>query len=213
MRRPAALVGTAVLVAILANGFGATTVGASAPPPAGAPCPASGHIASVDFAFVPSVKTVGQGTLVAWDWCTPTGHNAVDATPMDLFDSGSGVLGDPPFEFPFVAAGKYPYVCTFHKGMDGTIKVKLVAEPHSGSEAAAFQVTWASTSAPMGYDYDVQYRRPGSDRWRWWKRTVNFAGHAFHPDAGIGTYRFRSRLASEGAGHADWSGTAAIHVH
>jgi plastocyanin len=213
MRRFSRLVAAAVLAAALSpDGLSPRPAAATVPPGAG-PCPASGHIASVDFAFVPSLKSVALGRRVAWDFCTTTGHNVVDATPMGLFDSGSGVMGDPPFEFTFNAAGQYPYVCTFHPGMTGRIKVKMDAVPHNGSPATSFALTWASTSAPKGYAYDVQIRRPASDRWRSWKRAVSPPGHSFHPDAGPGPYRFRSRLRSVGIGHADWSKTATIHVH
>lgn len=213
MRRLSALIATAgLVVAFSAHGIAVRSAAATVLPGAG-PCPASGHVAAVDFAFVPSVKSVGQGGQVAWDFCTTTGHNVVDVTAMDLFDSGSGVLGDPPFEFVFVAAGQYPYVCTFHPGMSGKVKVKMDVKPHSGLLATTFTITWASTSAPTGFSYDVQMRRPGSDRWRSWKRAVSPPGHSFHPDAGAGSYRFRSRLRSVGNGHADWSKTATIHVH
>jgi plastocyanin len=211
MRRPPGLVVIAVL-AFVASGVAAPLAGADTLPRGGAPCPESGHIAAVDFAFVPSVKSVAQGVEVAWDWCTTTGHNVVDATSMGLFDSGSGVLGDPPFVFTFVAAGRYPFVCTFHLGMDGRVNVKLDVQPSEGSLSTVYAITWASTPAPDGYAYDVQVRRPGSDRWRSWKRAVSSPGHAFHPDAGPGPYRFRSRLRSVGNGHADWSKTATIHV-
>lgn len=204
MRRP--------IVLLLTLGLAASAWSGSAPASAGAPCPQSGHIASVDFAFVPSLKSVPQGGTAFWDWCTTTGHNAVDLTPMELYDSGSGVLGDPPFSYTFVAAGRYPYVCTFHVGMDGTISVKLLVDPHAGDEDQAFDVTWAATPAPDGFVYDVQVRRPGSENWKSWKRAVKPASHAFHPDAGPGTYRFRSRMRILGTGHADWSKTATIHV-
>jgi plastocyanin len=211
MRRPTGPAVIAVL-ALVASGVATRPAGADAAPRGGAPCPASGHIAAVDFAFVPSVKSVAHGGEVAWDWCTTTGHNVVDGTPMGLFDSGSGVLGDPPFAFTFVAAGRYPFVCTFHLGMDGRVNVMMDVQPNEGSPTTVYAITWASTSAPDGYAYDVRIRRPGSDRWRSWKRAVSRPGHAFHPDAGPGPYRFRSRLRSVGNGHADWSKTATIHV-
>jgi plastocyanin len=214
MRPPPALVAFAVLVVVLSADRPLTRpASASAVPHGTGPCPASGHVAAVDFAFVPSVKSVAQGGLIAWDFCTTTGHNVVDATPMDLFDSGSGVLGDPPFEFTYIAAGKYPYVCTFHTGMAGTIKVKMDAQPETGLPTTTFVLTWASTSAPTGFVYDVQIRRPGAGHWRSWMRGVRLPGHAFRPDRGTGPYRFRSRFRSVGNGHADWSSTATIHVH
>jgi len=213
MRLLSALATIAVLVAALsADGLSARPAAASAVSSGAGPCPASGHIAAVDFAFLPSVKSVASGGHVAWDFCTTTGHNVVDATPMGLFDSGSGVLGDPPFEFTFVAAGQYPYVCTFHPGMAGRVKVKIDAQPVSGVLTTPFALTWASTSAPNGFVYDVQIRRPAHP-WRSWRRAVSAPGHSFHPDAGPGPYRFRSRLRSVGNGHADWSKKVTIHVH
>ena len=167
----------------------------------------------MNFAFYPSVSSVARGGQVSWDFCTSTAHNVVDATSMGLFDSGSGVLGDPPFTVVFPAAGKYAYVCTFHTGMGGTVKVPIAVSPHRGRRTTRFTVTWASAGASAGFVYDVQIRRPGSSHWRSWKRAVTGGLSSFRRDAGLGKYRFRARLRSTTNGHTEWSATATILVH
>jgi hypothetical protein len=50
--------------------------------------------------------------------------------------------------------------------------------------------------------FDVQVQRPGSAAYVIWKQGVTATGASFVPDAGPGTYRFRSRLRSSSSGKA-----------
>lgn len=78
------------------------------------------------MAFTPASLTVTVGSTVVWtnnDGITHTvtaDDNGVDANG---FDSGNITAGSK-FSRMFPVAGVYPYHCTIHPGMKGTITVK-----------------------------------------------------------------------------------------
>ncbi len=70
--------------------------------------------------FTPSTITITAGTMVTW-----TNKDAVEHTVTSYsgaFDSGSiSVNGN--FSHLFTAAGTYPYYCTIHPSMTGSVIV------------------------------------------------------------------------------------------
>ena len=89
--------------------------------------------------------------------------------------------------------------------MQGVVSVPMQISPSAGGTGAQFTVTWAATTAPAGFDYDVQVLRPGS---RCSSTGVSIRpprNGTFSPDTGIGTYRFRARLQKTAGGQA-WGG-------
>jgi plastocyanin len=148
----------------------------------------------VDFAFNPATVSIRQADSVKWtfDGTNQNNHTATDSTGMGLFNSGSKPPGLS-FTFLFKAAGNYPYLCTLHTFMTGTVKVALKVNPSTGHLSTVFTVTWAS-AAITGYTFDVQYKFPGSSTWHNWKTGQTALSSTFTADHGTGTYRFRSRL-------------------
>ena len=74
----------------------------------------------VDFAFAPDVIEVSAGTTVTWTNMDSAPHTA---TAEDgSFDSGELGQGES-FSFTFEEPGEYPYICTFHPNMTGTVIV------------------------------------------------------------------------------------------
>jgi plastocyanin len=72
------------------------------------------------FAFTPAELTVPVGATVTWTNRHGARHDVVAADgtfESPLFGEGET------FSFTFTAAGEYPYVCTIHPGMEGTIIV------------------------------------------------------------------------------------------
>ena len=90
-----------------------------------------GNAASVvmqNTTFVPSSITVSVGTTVTWTNQDSFAHTvesgvrgASDAG--SLFKSGDLNQGGT-FSLTFTTAGTYPYFCSVHPGMDGTVIVK-----------------------------------------------------------------------------------------
>jgi plastocyanin len=68
--------------------------------------------------FTPSSLTVPVNTTVTWQW--NSGGTAHTVTFSDL-DSGSKTEGT--FVRTFTAAGPFPYHCTIHPGMNGSVTV------------------------------------------------------------------------------------------
>ncbi len=119
------LLGVVLLVAL-------TACGSSSKKPAAPAVPTNlrGHaqvdIDAKDFQFKPSSVIVDVGTKVTWHNTDSVTHNvkksadAVDfgaAFGTDVFAPGAS------YSFTFTKVGTFPYVCTIHAGMDGTVQV------------------------------------------------------------------------------------------
>jgi plastocyanin len=126
--------GTASTMWTLGPAAGANTVQASASGVTGSPAtftatatepqPPAPMEASVDVDdnfFDPSTTRVAVGGTVTWTWVGNDGHNVT-------FSSGSnqGTQTVGTFERDFPTAGSFPYQCTIHSGMTGTINVEQV---------------------------------------------------------------------------------------
>lgn len=90
---------------------------------AAAPAPAGSKIVINNFAFSPATLTVSPGQQVTVQNSDSTTHT-VTATAGKIFDTGSVAAGaSATFTAP-TAPGSYPYICTIHQFMHGTLVVK-----------------------------------------------------------------------------------------
>jgi plastocyanin len=80
----------------------------------------AGYDGGGSAAFTPGNLTVNRGTTVAWENTDTIAHSVVSNT--GLFNGGVGPSGA--FEHRFDASGAFPYSCTIHPGMAGTITVR-----------------------------------------------------------------------------------------
>lgn len=118
----------------------------TAPTPSPAPTPSAPAAGQADFSlgtaatkvgltddntFLPAAVTVHVGDIVEWDY-NPNAfvpHNVVFAhqpSISDLADLGAKPNGQPghgTWQVRFTLGGVYPYRCTFHPGMTGTVTV------------------------------------------------------------------------------------------
>ncbi len=76
-----------------------------------------------DFAFAPKILTVAPGTEVTWINKDVEPHTVVYSGEEKLFRSPA-LDTDDKFSFVFKTAGTYPYYCSVHPHMTGTIVVK-----------------------------------------------------------------------------------------
>jgi plastocyanin len=166
-----------------------------------------------DFKFTPGAVKPGLGSTILWTFNGPSSHTVTDSTGMGLFDSGPLGPGNT-FSYPFSAAGIYAYDCTIHPTqMTGQVKVPVVASPTTGTVATWFTITWATITAPSGFTYEAQIKRPGATRWTIWTSGPSMFS-MFQPDGGTGTYSFRARLKKTSNNKAsDWSVTRSITVN
>jgi plastocyanin len=73
-----------------------------------------------DFAFQPSTLTVSAGTTVTW--INRDGTNHPVASDTGVFSSGTLNQGES-YSYTFNQTGSYPYHCTVHPSMTGTVIV------------------------------------------------------------------------------------------
>lgn len=127
-RRPASgllayLAALVCLGLVLAGcGSGGTTAPTTTNAPAGGGEPAANTIVVSNFAFSPATLTVSAGATVTVRNDDSTAHT-VTADGAKVFDTGDV---DPGATSTFKAPakpGSYPYICTLHPFMEGTLKV------------------------------------------------------------------------------------------
>lgn len=78
-----------------------------------------------DLAFVPQNRTVNMGDIVTWmnnDTTSHTSTSGQGGTPDGMWDSGALAPGAS-FSRTFDLAGTFPYLCSFHPFMTGSITV------------------------------------------------------------------------------------------
>jgi plastocyanin len=208
------------LVPVVAGAFAAAACGeGSAPLDSAANEPAStATLAAIidvsvrDNFFTPDPVTVPRGSSVLWSFDGNNTHTATDDTGMALYDSGFQGPGDT-FSFTFIAGGTYDYRCRVHATMRGTVRVPIRVVPATGGTGTTFTVTWSSATAPAGFVFDTQIRRPGAAGFVNWRVGRTGRSATFVPDAGTGMYRFRSRLRKTGDGTtSEFSQAKAITV-
>jgi plastocyanin len=156
--------------------------------PAGA---ATKTIGVVDFAFSPKGVTVAQGTTVNWQNTGTRTHTATQDSAF--FNTGNIAPGTTSAGKVLTAAGGYPYHCTLHPSMVGSVKVPVKVAPTSGTTATTFTITVATVAAPSGSVYDVQKRVGTDGTWAAYMTGVTTASVSFTATT-AGTYFFRSTL-------------------
>lgn len=92
------------------------------------PVPGGTAVAIINFAFSPATITVSQGATVTWTNQDSTDHQIInDATGSNaegaIFKSNPLPKGSS-YSFTFTTPGTYPYHCSIHPSMKGTITVK-----------------------------------------------------------------------------------------
>jgi uncharacterized repeat protein (TIGR01451 family) len=153
------------------------------------------HYVSVrDGGLTPRFHDVAMGETVQWDFFGPSAHQITDAHGLSLFDSGLRSPIDM-YRFTFEQSAEIRT-----KDLDafplnaGKIVVPVEVAPASGTTTTNFGVTWALAPPAPGIVDDVQIKRPGGEWVRWEHRQTTTLQNSFVPDAGPGTYLFRSRI-------------------
>jgi hypothetical protein len=103
----------------------------------------------------------------------------------------------------YIAAGQFGVTDALSHSMQ--VKVALVVKPGTGTVTTPFTVTWASTTAPSGFVFDVQIKRPGSSVFVFWQMAQTAKSATFTPDAGVGTYQFQALMRKVAGGTSTYS--------
>ena len=157
----------------------------------------------VGTAFTPRVVKVPLGGTVTWRF-----QEGPHTTTSDqgFWSSGTMSSGDS-FPHTFESAGSYPYHCTVHPHMQGTVKVRIKA---TGSPSTGWKLRWATSKGTGGTTYDVQVRKPGSRKWRTLKSDVTRAATRYDP-AAAGKHAVRARINDNGQS-SRWSPKKSLTV-
>jgi plastocyanin len=110
----------ASVTAAAGGGASTTAAGGGATTAAGAPAAGASAVSIKGFAFNPGDVSVKAGTKVTWTNDDSTTHKI--KSDDGSFDSEGLSQGDT-FEHTFDAAGTFPYICSIHPSMKGTITV------------------------------------------------------------------------------------------
>ena len=109
-------------VVLMMGGTGCSTSKTTTPAPTNTTtAAASNTINIVNFTFTPGTLTVKAGTTVTWTNNDSTTHHV--ASDTGVFDSGN-LSPNTTFSYTFNNAGTFPYHCTIHTYMTGTIIVQ-----------------------------------------------------------------------------------------
>lgn len=146
--------------------------------------------------FSPSKSKVAQGTSVTWTFF----GNHTTTSNQSFWNSGQRSSGNFDQEMP--SSGKFPYHCTVHAGMNGSIVVPLKA---TGSAGSGWTLRWSVSPVAANRAFDVQYRRQGTTEWRAF-RTDTTAATGFFNRTRTGTYELRARTSNTAADkESGWS--------
>ena len=119
---------------------------------------------------------------------------------IEVWDSGNLGSGDT-FSFSLPWAATYTYHCNRHPVMTGRVRIPVKILDLSDENGPRFRIRWAKADPPEDLSFDVQIKRPGVGQvFEDWKPLTSKHSAVFVPDAGPGTYGFRSRLVLPGAG-------------
>jgi plastocyanin len=111
--------GMAVMMAVVLLMAGSLNVAAKAQSAA----PATAEVKIDNFSFAPATLTVAAGTTVTWTNRDDIPHTVVSTDDPKAFRSK--VLDtDEKFSYTFTKAGTFPYFCSVHPKMTGTVVVK-----------------------------------------------------------------------------------------
>lgn len=167
-------------------------------------------IAVSDTGFSPPTLSAATESTIGWQFNGPSSQSVTDSSGMNLFDSGPQTTGAN-YSFTFFGAGTYAYKSTVNPALTGKVTVPPSIAPTSGTTSTVFTVTWASSTPPSGYVFDIQKKNPGAT-WTNWLTGQTSVGGGFTPAAGAGKYSFRVRLRKTNGTKSGWSPIKSISV-
>jgi plastocyanin len=116
-------IAVALVLVAAASACGSSSSGGTAPPAGSGSSGTTGNAVTIKgFAFHPATLTVKVGTKVTFTNNDNTTHTTT-ATTNGGFDSGNLSPGQS-YTFTFTKKGTYPYDCTIHNFIKGTIIVQ-----------------------------------------------------------------------------------------
>ena len=180
------------------------TVGLLASVPAEA---ATVSVAISGFSFKPDVIKATQGSSVKWNQQDPGQHTT---TSNELFWQSAHLSTGASFIDVAKYAGIFAYHCEIHTFMTGQVRVPIIV---TASAAGGWIVRWSSlNTTPTDRNFDIQIKRPGSNKWRPFRDATTRAFARFDTSV-AGEYRFRARTRNLTIGQPSaWSPAVALTI-
>jgi plastocyanin len=169
-------------------------------------------IVNTTVGFDPDPVSGAQGTTFAWtNNDSVRTHTSTQDSPLALWNTGNVSPGVTK-SVAVTSAGAYPYHCSIHPFMTGTVRVPIKVSMTSGATATTFTITMATTNATGSFVYDLQ-ERIGSGAWTAFKTGITTKSTTFKASA-TGSYSFRSRIrdTSKANAFSGWSPKKTITV-
>jgi uncharacterized repeat protein (TIGR01451 family) len=158
------------------------------------PQPGTHYVSVSDSGSRPFYRGLALGDTVQWDFLGPSDHQIIDSHGLGYLDTG---VHKPTsywrFTFNLSAELRTKDLDAFPLNL-GKITVPPEVTPTTGTTADSFLIVWALQQPPPNIVEDVQIKRPGGTWARWRHRQSLLIQDHFVPDAGPGTYAFRSRI-------------------
>jgi plastocyanin len=162
------------------------------------------------LAFNPATIKAKLGDSIKWTNLDPFNHTS----SSDGFNDGQGTKGvdlwhsgniaqNGTFTFLFSVAGAFPYHCSIHASMHGTVRVTMKAKPKSGVVGDTFKVSWATVDPGTDFKYNIQVSDPDGTNFHTFMSDVphDILSAKFKPTQ-PGTYKFKSQLVRISSGQA-----------
>jgi glucose/arabinose dehydrogenase/plastocyanin len=165
--------------------LGLLTVALSVAGPAHA---ATHNVSIVGFAFSPREITIEVGDTVIWTEKDGAFHTTTSDT--GVWDSGTLELNET-FPFTFNTAGDYPYHCTPHPGMTGTVIVRS-----SAGNAPTVSITTPTNGASFSFPAEVMISASAEDSDGAVTNVAFFAGNTLLGQAGASPFTITANLVS-----------------
>jgi hypothetical protein len=147
-----------------------------------------------DSGSTPFYRGLALGETVQWDFLGPSDHEITDSHGLGYLDTGlHSPVSYASFTFKLSAELRTKDLDAFPLNL-GKITVPPRVTPSTGTTTDSFLVVWALQQPPTNIVEDVQIKRPGGSWVHWRHRQSTRLQDQFVPDAGPGTYAFRSRI-------------------
>ena len=153
-----------------------------------------------DAAYTPAVKLapVQNGSFMCWTNEGTVTHTATSDTGM--FDT-NGIAPAGSAGVDILGSGSYPYHCNLHPGIQGSLKIRPVADAASITLGDSFELTVGNLFS-KGIPWDVQ-KKYRDGEWRTFVTQTFDATLTLTPGK-AGTFRYRARTWI-GENHSGWS--------
>lgn len=162
------------------------------------PQPGTHYVSVSDNGSTPFYRGLSLGDTVQWDFLGPSDHEITDSHGLGYLDTGMRLpVSYWRFTFDLSAELRTKDLDAFPLNL-GKITVPPEVTPSTGLTTDPFHVVWALQQPPPNIVEDVQIKRPGGTWVHWRHRQSLLTQDQFVPDAGPGTYAFRSRIRNVG---------------